>query len=91
VLTRVLEIRQAVIAAEPTNRRNHSLLNLPIRRLGLAYEKLNQRDKAIEAYVLGLKLLQAYRQRTSDQSLDKQIAGIEGELKRLHGPAPKLP
>jgi serine/threonine-protein kinase len=79
VLVRVLEIRQGLIAVDPDNRRHHAQLLRPVKRLGLVYEKLGQPDKALETYERGLRLLTAYRTRTTDHSLDEHITALQTE------------
>ena len=91
VLVRVLEIRRDLIAVDPDNRRHHAQLLRPVKRLGLAYEKLGQPDKARETYETGLRLLTAYRTRTGDHSLDDHIASMQTELKKGQAKAQERP
>jgi tetratricopeptide (TPR) repeat protein len=86
ILLRAIELRTAHIAVDPTNRRQHSQMVRPTRRLGQVYDKLGQPEKAVEAYDLGLGVLTAYRTRTGDRSLDDDIKKIEAERAKVRGP-----
>jgi serine/threonine protein kinase/tetratricopeptide (TPR) repeat protein len=79
ILLKAMELRTAHIAVDPTNRRQHSQMVRPTKRLGLVYDKLGRPEKAVEAYDLGLGVLTAYRTRTGDRSLDDDIKKIEAE------------
>jgi eukaryotic-like serine/threonine-protein kinase len=80
VVRRGFEIRIPLLAADPTNRRVHSLLSRPTERLGLAYRSLGQNEKAVEAYEFSLAHVAGYAQRTGDHSIDEQFNGIRTAL-----------
>jgi hypothetical protein len=80
VVRRGFEIRIPLLAADPTNRRVHSLLSRPTERLGLAYRSLGQFEKAIEACEFSLNHVAGYAKRTGDNSLDQSFIPIRKAL-----------
>jgi len=88
ILLRVMEIRLGIIAVDPENRRHPSQMVRPINRLSTVYQNLNQPEKAIEAYEAGLRVLKAYRTRTGDRGLDKEIAALESSLSKGRAKTP---
>ena len=81
VLIRVLEIREMLIEHDPDSRRLHAQMHRPIARLGRVYNELNQPKDAVDAYERGLRVLNAYKERTGDRSLDRDIGLLEKSLK----------
>jgi tetratricopeptide (TPR) repeat protein/predicted Ser/Thr protein kinase len=82
MVRKAFDMRLPLIDADPDNRRNCSLLGRTTKRLGGVYDRLGQTAEAVKAYEAGLSRLTAYRQRSQDHSVDKDIADIQSALEK---------
>jgi serine/threonine protein kinase len=85
MVRKAFDMRLPFLDADPDNRRNHSYLGRTTLRLGGVCEKLGQKQEAIKAYEAGLSRLVAYRKRSQDRSVDKDIADIQSNLEKCRG------
>jgi tetratricopeptide (TPR) repeat protein len=82
MVRKAFDMRLPLIDADPDNRRNCSLLGRTTKRLGEVYERLGQTVEAVRAYEAGLSRMTAYRQRSQDHAVDKDIADLQSALEK---------